>query len=77
MNQTQRELHMKTQDQLDRHWCDGATAARLLRISRTHIYNLIERGTIVPYKIGVLTVFSIDEIREANQARDLWEGPAR
>ncbi len=58
-------------------WCDGATAARLLGISRTHIYKLVGRGTITPYKIGALTVFWRTDLHNAIAARETWQGADR
>jgi excisionase family DNA binding protein len=48
---------------------DGTQAARLLLVSRTHIYKLIGRGVITPYKIGALTVFWRPQLLEAIEAR--------
>jgi excisionase family DNA binding protein len=48
---------------------DGTKAARMLLVSRTHIYKLMDRGVITAHKIGSLTVFWKPELEEAIEAR--------
>lgn len=53
---------------------DGTQTARVLNVSRTHVYKLIQRGVIKPYSIGGLTVFWAPEVHAAAAARRGWGG---
>lgn len=57
------------------YFLDGAQASALLGINRTHIYHLIKRGSVTPYKIGTYTVFWRPAIEQLRDARERWHGP--
>lgn len=56
---------------------DGTEATTMLGISRTHIYKMIDRGVITPYRIGALTVFWRPAIEQLHRARAQWYGRPR
>jgi hypothetical protein len=49
-------------------WTDTEGAARLIGRSRPTVYDMVERGLLVRYRIGALSLFWVPECREVGAA---------